>query len=658
MKKILYILFIFISYYIMFNNNLNYISNEKFINDINNNTEFYKINDVICYYDNTKSNFFVSNYNCSPNIRLNLTTINTFTNNVTKYTEGNYNILNSLLYLLLPLFVLITIIKRTLSSKLVNNFSDIIVKNDIDKNITIDNFIGCNNIKKDINEVILQIKNNNLFLENNCNLPKGILLLGPPGCGKTHLVKTIINSTGINYIFTSGSDINKIFVGSGSMMIDNLFTNARNNKPCIIFIDEADTIIKARQHVEVSSTTTEFGSTLCKLLAELDSLKTESDIIVIFATNMNEQFIDKALLRSGRVDKIIYINEPIYEERIQLFKMYLDKLINDNIDLNKIAKISYGLTGADVKKIINSIKIKKINKYLNDNVNKVDETNIINKISEVKDKDFKLKIKDLYKKIIYKNNKKDVIENNDITNNKLLIEITTKDISEEIDRCILGLEREKKINNENRKLIAYHETGHAIMSFLLKDTILPTKVCISITSKTLGYTMYHNDEEDIILNSSLNNLLRQIMILYSGRCAEKKFMNEVTCGAEDDYSKARKLLKRILMNGMLLNELNYVETDYRNEIKVPDFIEKIMNIINKLLIDKINNLFEKNKLLINKIAKIIIINGSITDDEIKQIFIDNNMVNRISSIDINHVRNEIIKNIEKIEKKIEKIKSK
>ena len=374
MKKILYIFFIFISYFFMFNNYFNYISNEKFINEINNETEFYKFNDVICYYDNITSNFFTSNYNCSPNIIPNITTINTFTNNVIKYTEKNYNIFNLFQYLL-PLIIFVGFIRKNISTKLASSFNDIIVKSDVEKNITIDNFIGCNNIKKDINEVILQIKNNNLFVENNCNLPKGILLLGPPGCGKTHLVKTIINSTGINYIFTSGSDINKIFVGSGSMMIDNLFTNARNNKPCIIFIDEADTIIKARQHVEVSSTSTEFGSTLCKLLAELDSLKTESDIIVIFASNMNENFIDKALLRSGRVDKIIYINEPIFDERIQLFKMYLDKLINDNIDLNKIAKISYGLTGADVKKIINSIKIKKINKFLNDNIKELDETN-------------------------------------------------------------------------------------------------------------------------------------------------------------------------------------------------------------------------------------------------------------------------------------------
>jgi cell division protease FtsH len=638
----------------MFNNYFNYISNEKFINEINNETEFYKINDVLCYYDNNTSNFFTSNYNCSPNIIPNITTINTFTNNVIKYTKNNSNNFNLFSYLL-PLIIFVGFIRKNISTKLASSFNDIIVKNDVEKNITIDNFIGCNNIKKDINEVILQIKNNSLFVENNCHLPKGILLLGPPGCGKTHLVKTIINSTGINYIFTSGSDINKIFVGSGSMMIDNLFTNARNNKPCIIFIDEADTIIKARQHVEVSSTSTEFGSTLCKLLAELDSLKTESDIIVIFASNMNENFIDKALLRSGRVDKIIYINEPIFDERIQLFKMYLDKLINDNIDLNKIAKISYGLTGADVKKIINSIKIKKINKFLNDNIKELDETDKNNEISEIKDNSFKSKIKKLYEKIIYRNNKKDIIENKDIVNNKCIIDITTKDISDEIDICILGLEREKKINNKNRKLIAYHETGHAIMSFLLKDTILPTKICISITSKTFGYTMYHNDEEDIILNSSLNNLLRQIMILYSGRCAEKKFMNEVTCGAEDDYLKARKILKRILMNGMLLEELNYVETDNKNEIKVPEKIENIMNIINKLLIDKINNLFEKNKLLIDKIAEIIINNGSTTDDEIKQIFIENNMKNKIHSIDIKMIYNEIIKNIEKIDK-IEKNK--
>ncbi len=656
MKKILYILFIFYFFYINFSNNFNYISNEKFINEINNNTEFYKIKDDICYYDNKNSNFFISNYNCSPNIRLNFTIIDTFYNNVIKFQEGN-NILNSLLYLLLPFLILIIFLKKSLSSKLVNNLNDIVVKKDIDKNITIDNFIGCNNIKKDINEVILQIKNNNLFLENNCNLPKGILLLGPPGCGKTHLVKTIINSTGINYIFTSGSDINKIFVGSGSMMIDNIFNNARSNKPCVIFIDEADTIIKARQHVEVSSTTTEFGSTLCKLLAELDSLKTENDIIVILATNMNEQYIDKALLRSGRVDKIIYINEPIYDERKDLFKMYLEKLINDNIDLDKIAKISYGLTGADVKKIINSIKIKKINKFLIDN--KIEEEINTNKINEIKDINLKLRIKEFLKKIFYREKEK-IVELKDDEKKKCLIDITTKDISEEIDRCILGLEREKKINNKNRELIAFHETGHAIMSFLLKDTILPTKVCISITSKTLGYTMYHNDEEDIILNSSLNNLLRQIMILYSGRCAEKKFMNEVTCGAEDDYSKARKLLKRILMNGMLLSELNYVEIDNLDKIKVPDFIEKIINILNKILINRINILLEKNKILIYKIADVIILNGYITDDEIKQIFIENNMVNRISSIDIKNVLNEIIYNIKKNDKidKKKKIKSK
>ena len=191
---------------------------------------------------------------------------------------------------------------------------------------TIDNFIGCNNIKKDINELITQIKFHNIFSLIDCNLPKGILLLGPPGCGKTHLVRTIINATKINYIFTSGSDFNKVFVGSGTLMLNQIFTKARENKPCLIFIDEADALIKKRNFSDSSAISTEFGSSLCKLLAELDSIKTEAGIVVVFATNMNEQYIDRALMRAGRVDKILHITETTFEERKQLFKMYLKEL--------------------------------------------------------------------------------------------------------------------------------------------------------------------------------------------------------------------------------------------------------------------------------------------------------------------------------------------
>ena len=616
---------------------------------------------------------------------------------------------------MLPVFTVFFVFKKFSLGKITDSVSDIKINNDKVEGICIENFVGCNNIKKEIQEVILQVKHNEFFNNKGCVLPKGILLLGPPGCGKTHLVKTIINATGINYIFISGSDINKIFVGSGSLTINQMFKKARENKPCLIFIDEADSIIKKREYANVSAVSTEFGSTLCKLLAEMDSLNSDPGILVIFATNMNEQFIDKAVMRAGRIDKIINIAEPTFEERIDLFKMYLKDLYDEQkIDLHKLSKVTSGLTGSDIKKIVNATKINKVTEYINkitftfndsktDNNNNNKNNNIINctfyKIlskflptSLINNNNFinkfsNNKLKNIYHKLLkntftlsssnLKLNKTDnnnkLNDNNDKLNDNNLentniketknniddtdnfneqqklknfnYEINTKDLDIQVSKCILGLEREKKINNENRKLISYHEAGHAIISFLLKDSILPTKICISITSKTLGYTMYLNDEEDIILNTSLNNLLRQIMILYAGRCAEIKFLNEVTCGAEDDYMKARKILKRLIMNGMLIEEYNYVEDIHSKENKVPEEVEKIMSKVNKFIINQIYKLFDEYKMIMDDVADIIFNDGSTTDDGIKQIFQKYNLENKIQNIDIKDIHKLIVNNI-------------
>jgi cell division protease FtsH len=495
---------------------------------------------------------------------------------------------------------------------------------------TIDNFVGCNNIKKDINELITQIKYHQVFSYNDCNLPKGVLLLGPPGCGKTHLVKTIINATKINYIFSSGSDFNKVYVGSGTLMLNEIFKKAKENKPCLIFIDEADALIKKRTFSDSSAVSTEFGSSLCKLLAELDSIKTEAGIVVIFATNMNEKFIDAALMRAGRVDKILHITEPTFEERKQLFKMYLKDLYNKNtIDLEIISKLSSGLTGSDIKKIVNSLKISKVNEYITEVDDVIKETKI-----------FSDKIKISFNKIMKFMN---FDPHNIQVQHKLEYNVNTKEIDKEINKCIMGLERERPINFLNKKLIAYHEAGHAIMSFLLKDTNLPTKICISITSKTLGYTMYLNDDEDIIMNTSINNLMRQIMILYSGRASEKIFLNEITCGAEDDYLKARKILKRLLLNGMLIPKINLI-TD-KDDDKIPEYVEVILTEINDFLLNKINSALNENKEIVFQTAELIILNNSITGDDIKDIFIKNNLENKIGSINIIDLLEELKINI-------------
>jgi ATP-dependent Zn protease len=613
------------------NNYFNLIPSNILKENIKSNTTIYSMGNQLCLldYTNILGNKF---YNCSTNILAIPEKINiseNFINHLEESTE--YMNWNNFFYLLIIYFGYKFV--HGIKSFGFNNSEIKVKKFAKDDNFitsSLDNFIGCSNIKNDIENLITQIKFHDTFTSSNCNLPKGILLLGPPGCGKTHLVKTIINSTEINYIFSSGSDFNRIYVGAGSLMIEQIFKKARENKPCLIFIDEADTIIRKRENSNNSSQS-ESNSSLCKLLAEMDSINTESGIVVIFATNMDEKYIDKALMRSGRVDKILHITEPTFEERKELFKLYLEEYYDESlIDLDTISKLSGGLTGSDIKKIINSIKINKISDHIQTIKNNIKkESNTGKKIL--------LSLKFFENKNI--SNKKIPI------NEPILFFINTKDIDKEINKCIMGLERERPINAINKKLIAYHETGHAIMSFLLKDTVLPTKICISITSKTLGYTMYLNDDEDIIMSSSIKNLMRQVMILYSGRSSEKIFMNEITCGAEDDYIKARKILGRLLMNGMLIPELNLINTDiYTSDNKIPKEIDSIMSKINKYLLEIIEEQFNLHADIINKVQELIVMEGSITGDDIQKIFESNNKQSYIHSIDIE----EIIQKIEKI----------
>jgi ATP-dependent Zn protease len=359
---------------------------------------------------------------------------------------------------------------------------------------------------------------------------------------------------------------------------------------------------------------------------------------------MPEDNIDKALLRAGRVDQIIHISYPTFEERIDLFKMYLDKLLSDSIDLNLIGKLTYGLTGSDIKKIVNSIKINKV--YEKTLVVKSEQDNLTStsSISNTSNIEKTGLLKYLSKIIIFKKTKQNDSNKDLIDPNKFELEIkpTTVDIDKEINKCILGLERERKINLINKKLISFHETGHAIMSFILDGTKLPTKICISITSKTLGYTMYTQDDEDLIMGTSINNLLRQVMILYSGRCAEKIFMGEVTCGAEDDYMKARKILKRLVMNGMIYPEFNFVESTSHESSKVPEHIEKILSKINKYLIEQVDKILKDNSDIINITAEKIQELGSINGDDIKNIFESNGKTDIIQSFDINSIYNQIV----------------
>jgi SpoVK/Ycf46/Vps4 family AAA+-type ATPase len=357
----------------------------------------------------------------------------------------------------------------------------------------------------------------------------------------------------------------------------------------------------------------------------------------------------------GRVDQIIHIGYPTLEERIELFKMYLGKLMNESINLDLIAKLSYGLTGSDIKKIVNSIKINKVYEKTLTLKSKEDVEESVKEdaeedaeedsdiIIESKKELFEILTKHLIQRITNLNKFIKSKQNKKLNEKEFEVEIkpTTQDIDKEINKCILGLERERKINLTNKKLISFHETGHAIMSFMLKDAKLPTKICISITSKTLGYTMYTQDDEDLIMGSSINNLIAQVMILYAGRSAEKLFMNEITGGAEDDYMKARKILKRLVMNGMLYPEFNFVESNGQESQKVPEHIEKLLSKINKYLIQEVDQILTDNSDIVKLTAEKIQESGSINGQDIFNIFESTGKTHLIQSIGTNQFYNHI-----------------
>ena len=208
----------------------------------------------------------------------------------------------------------------------------------------------------------------------------------------------------------------------------------------------------------------------------------------------------------------------------------------------------------------------------------------------------------------------------------------------------MGLEINRKVNEMNKKIIAYHEAGHAILGFLISGSIIPEKICISINSKSLGYTLFPQEDDDLLVRTTISQLLIEVMILYGGRMSEKIFIGDITCGAEDDYSRARKILKRLLMNGMLVPENNYVDFGDK-ETKMTEQMETQLKSINKIIQNEIIKLFDMYKQIIHLIAERIIEYSSITSDDIYEIFKKQDIYNMISSYDISNIRNKIDKEL-------------
>jgi cell division protease FtsH len=381
-------------------------------------------------------------------------------------------------------------------------------KYDPEKNkITFDNVAGIDESKEELLDIVKYLKNPEEFNKMGARMPKGILLVGPPGTGKTLTARAVAGEAGVPFFYISGSDFVELFVGVGAARVRDLFKNAKVAGSAIIFIDELDAVGRQRG-AGLGGGNDEREQTLNQLLVELDGFEANLGIIVMAATNRPD-VLDKALLRPGRFDKKVVIDGPDLKGREEILKIHIKgKKISPDIELSKLAKSTPGFVGADLENLINEaalLSIRSGKKY-----------------------------------------------------------ITMEDCEEAIERVLAGPARKSRlISNKEKKILAYHELGHAFMGYFLSNTDPIHKITIVPRGHSaLGYTLQIPEEDKYLLNKS--EILDRITYALGGRAAEQIIFNEITTGASDDLKKATKMAKNMVTRlGMSekIGPLSWDDTD-------------------------------------------------------------------------------------------------
>ena len=348
---------------------------------------------------------------------------------------------------------------------------------------------GLEGAKEEVKEIVDFLKNPKKYTSLGGKIPKGVLLVGPPGTGKTLLAKAVAGEAQVPFFSLSGSDFVEMFVGVGASRVRDLFKTAKSKSPSIIFIDEIDAIGRSRGKNQITGANDERENTLNQLLTEMDGFGTNHHVIVIAATNRAD-VLDKALVRAGRFDRQIYVDLPELSERKAIFKVHTNDLkINKKLDLDFLAKQTPGFSGADIANLCNEAALTAARK-----------------------------------------------------NKKM---ISREDFLEAVDRIVGGVERKNKLMTiEERKIIAYHEAGHAIVSWMLEHAAPLVKVTIVPRGKSLGAAWYLPDERQI---TRIEQMLDEMCATLGGRAAEEIIFNKVSTGALNDLEKVSKQAKAMVL---------------------------------------------------------------------------------------------------------------
>jgi cell division protease FtsH len=431
--------------------------------------------------------------------------------------------------------------------------------------------IGMDEAKQEALEVVNLIKDRAELQRIGGRILRGILMLGPPGCGKTYLAKAIATEAGIPFISMSGSEFVEMFVGVGAGRIRSLFKQARQlaelEGGCIIFIDEIDAVGAKRAADRGGGGQTETNTTLNQLLVEMDGLKEKDiNIVIIGATNMSEDFLDAALLRPGRFDRKIYVDKPSLEDRQNLFAYYLKKVKYDqgSVKIDHLARITVDNSPADIANIVREAAL------------------------------------------ITVRNKRDAI--------------IMKDIDDARERIALGIKRRIKLSEKERLQIAYHEAGHAIVTYLLAPSRDVFKITITPRGPT-GGVMWAPEREDIFVRDTFK-LLSRIKVSLGSYAAEKIKFNATTDGVYGDFSSAMYYAHNMVwVCGMGKSGLlgNWEIVDHVSE-EIKATLDKDVQEILSTCLKEITDLLKKEEPLLDRLAKELVKKEELNYDEIEAIF--------------------------------------
>lgn len=363
---------------------------------------------------------------------------------------------------------------------------------------------GQEEAKESLNEIVDFLHNPKKYTEIGATLPKGVLLVGPPGTGKTLIARAVAGETKVPFFALSGSEFVQMFVGMGAAKVRDLFSQANKKAPCIIFIDEIDAIGKRRDGI---TTNDEREQTLNQLLTEMDGFNGQKGVVILAATNRPES-LDKALLRPGRFDRRVQMELPDLEGRKAILQVHLKKIQHDEIDLDLIARATSGASGAELANIVNEAALRAV-----------------------------------------RNNRNSVI---------------TNDLEESIETVIAGAKRKGKvISDEEKRIIAYHEIGHALVAAMQTHSAPVHKITIiPRTSGALGYTMQIDESERNLF--SKEDLENRIATLTGGRAAEEVIFNKITTGASNDIEQATKLARAMVTRYGMSEEFDMVALETIN----------------------------------------------------------------------------------------------